>query len=159
MGKHEDKLFMKRFSAIIGALVGVTIVIMIIAAAYDREPDPTTNPSKLALAAERVAPVGAVRTEMPTQQELAQVAAAPAEAAAPADGATVFAGACQACHVTGAAGAPIPGSDAWAERAAKGAETLYTHAINGFNAMPAKGGRMDLSDADVKAAVDHMLAQ
>jgi cytochrome c5 len=36
---------------------------------------------------------------------------------------------------------------------------LYASAINGLNAMPAKGGRMDLSDEDIKAAVDHMLAQ
>jgi cytochrome c5 len=160
MGKHEDKVFMKRFSAIIGALVGVTIVILIIALGHEPVEDPTRNPSKIALAAERVAPMGAVRTELPSGEELAQVPATePMTVAAAPDGAATYASACQACHMAGAAGAPIPGSDLWAERAAKGAETLYTHAINGFNAMPAKGGRMDLSDEEVMAAVDHMLAQ
>ena len=46
---------------------------------------------------------------------------------------------------------------AWSPRVAKGMETLYTHAINGFNAMPAKGLCMTCSDDEVKAAVDHMV--
>ena len=160
MGKHEDKLFMKRFSAVIGIMVAITIIIMIIALSHEPAEDPTRNPSKIALAAERVAPIGAVRTEMPAQSEV-QVATAPVTEQVDfvIDGAATYAGACQACHAAGAAGAPIPGSDAWAERAAKGAEVLYANAINGINAMPAKGGRMDLSDEEVQAAVDYMLAQ
>lgn len=159
MGKHEDKLFMKRFSAVIGVMVAITIAIIFIAVSHKPVEDPTSNPSKLALTAKRVAPVGAVRTEMPGAEEVAVAAVeAPMEVAA-ADGAAIYASACLACHANGAAGAPIPGTDAWAERATKGAETLYASAINGINAMPAKGGRMDLSDEDIKAAVDHMLAQ
>ena len=72
--------------------------------------------------------------------------------------------ACFACHGTGAAGAPKLGDKAaWAPRIKQGKETLYKHAIVGFKGstgvMPAKGGRTDLSDADVKAAVDYMVAQ
>lgn len=169
MGRHEDKLFMKRFSMVIAALVVVTIVIIIIASTHDREADHDDYPSRFAAQAERVQPVGAVRTELATAtSEMADVEDAGTEvvlepesavAGAAIDGSAVYAGACQACHISGAAGAPIPGSDAWAERAAKGADTLYANAINGINAMPAKGGRMDLSDAEVRAAVDHMLAQ
>ena len=160
MGKHEDKMFMKRFSAVIGGLVAVTIVILIIATTYDKNVDPRENPSRLTLTAKRVAPVGAVRTEMPSGEEMAQAAAAePVQVASAPDGPTTYAAVCQACHMTGAAGAPIPGSDAWAERAAKGADALYNSAINGLNAMPAKGGRMDLGDEEIKAAVDFMLAQ
>jgi cytochrome c oxidase cbb3-type subunit 3 len=47
----------------------------------------------------------------------------------------------------------------WTDRLPKGRETLVSHAINGFNAMPAKGGRMDLSDEQVAASVDYMVAQ
>jgi len=62
-----------------------------------------------------------------------------------------------------AAGAPKFGDKAaWAPRIKQGKETLYKHAIGGFKGksgvMPAKGGRTDLSDADVKAAVDYMVA-
>ena len=160
MSKHEDKLFMKRFSWVIGILVAITILIIIIASTHERAPDSSENPSKLALAAERIAPVGAVRTEMPTEEETAQAAKpAAADVNFVVDGAATYASVCQACHMTGAAGAPIPGSDAFRERAAKGADALYANAINGLNAMPAKGGRIDLSDEQVKAAVDYMMEQ
>ena len=52
---------------------------------------------------------------------------------------------------------------AWAPRIAQGQATLEKHAIGGFQGstgvMPAKGGRMDLSDDAVRAAVEHMVAQ
>ena len=77
-----------------------------------------------------------------------------------AEGQKIYQQACFACHATGAAGAPkLDDKAAWKDRLAKGNDTLYKHAINGFNAMPAKGGRADLSDADVKAAVDYMVSQ
>jgi cytochrome c5 len=47
----------------------------------------------------------------------------------------------------------------WAPRIEKGMDTLHDHAINGFNMMPAKGGRADLSDEDIMAAVDYMVSQ
>jgi len=85
-------------------------------------------------------------------------------AAASIDGAQVYQGACMACHAAGIAGAPRTGDKAaWADRIAQGADTLYTHAIGGFQGkagvMPAKGGNAALSDDEVKAAVDHMVAQ
>ncbi|MDZ7660753.1 c-type cytochrome [Thiohalophilus sp.] len=82
-----------------------------------------------------------------------------ASVAQAAEGQNVYQQACFACHGTGAAGAPKLEKSAWGDRLAKGKDTLYNHALNGFNAMPAKGGRADLSDADVKAAVDYMLSE
>ena len=80
-----------------------------------------------------------------------------------ADGKATFQQTCFACHGTGAAGAPKAGDKAeWAPRIAKGKATLYKHAIHGFKGskgfMPAKGGRTDLSDDAVKAAVDYMVS-
>ena len=85
-------------------------------------------------------------------------------AAVAIDGAGVYQNACMACHAAGIAGAPRVGdATAWAERIAQGNETLYTNAIQGLQGqagvMPAKGGNMSLSDEEVKAAVDHMVAQ
>ena len=65
--------------------------------------------------------------------------------------------ACAACHNAGAAGAPKLGDKGqWAARLNQGYDTLVKHAINGINAMPAKGGNPDLDDIEVARAVAHM---
>lgn len=77
------------------------------------------------------------------------------------DGAALYASSgCAACHDNGVAGAPAMGdADAWAERLEKGTDELYASAINGIGAMPAKGGNPNLSDEEVEAIVDHMIAE
>ena len=94
-------------------------------------------------------------------------AAAAAPAAAPAGagadtGKALFSSACIACHGAGIAGAPKVGDKAnWAPRIAQGNAVLYDHAIKGFQGkagvMPPKGGSA-APDADVRAAVDYMVA-
>lgn len=77
----------------------------------------------------------------------------------PRDGATVYNAVCQTCHGAGLLGSPILGdAGAWGPRIAKGTETLYTHAIQGFNTMPAKGGA-DIPDEEVQNAVDYMIEE
>jgi cytochrome c5 len=72
-------------------------------------------------------------------------------------GKAVYEAVCVSCHGTGRAGAPKFGDTAaWGARISKGFETLWTHAIKGFNAMPAKGGAADLTDDEVKRAVAFM---
>ncbi len=84
--------------------------------------------------------------------------AAEAGSGGPRDGATVYAKICQACHATGAAGAPKPDDKAaWAPRIATGKATLLQSVINGKGAMPPRGGGSDLSDDEVAAAVEHLL--
>ena len=68
--------------------------------------------------------------------------------------------ACAACHMTGAAGAPKTGDKAaWEVRLAAGVDTLVKNAIKGKGAMPPKGGRPNLTDAQIKSAVEYMLAE
>ncbi len=92
----------------------------------------------------------------------AGAAAAGAGPALPKSGDETFQQVCSACHGAGIAGAPKAGDKAaWAPRVAKGKDVLYDHALKGFQGtagvMPAKGGRADLTDDLVKAAVDHMV--
>ena len=94
----------------------------------------------------------------------APVAQAPAPQAENALGKSVYGKTCALCHAAGVAGAPKPGDkEDWGPRIAQGKDTLYKHAIEGYNgakgAMPARGGAASLSDDEVKAAVDFMAGQ
>lgn len=107
----------------------------------------------------RLQPIGQVRVAGASTAE-----EAPAEvvAAAPKSGEEVYNLACVACHGAGIAGAPkYADAGQWEARIAQGKDTLYVHAIDGFQGasgvMPAKGGNTSLSDDEVKAAVDYMI--
>jgi cytochrome c5 len=79
-------------------------------------------------------------------------------------GRTVWAGTCQACHGLGEAGSPkITDNKAWAPRIAKGVETLREHALKGIigptgTMMPERGGNPELTDQQIFAAIDYMVA-
>lgn len=104
---------------------------------------------------ERLAPVG----ELCMAGDACAAAVVELAAAGGArSGDAVYSTKCATCHATGAAGAPKLGdAAAWGPRAEKGKDTLYTHAIGGFNGMPAKGLCFDCSDDEIKAAVDYMV--
>jgi cytochrome c5 len=135
---------------IIGALV-VFMILIIIAANWLSKSSTNVHDDPMVQEAieKRIAPVGQVNTG----------AVAPAAAAAgPVDGKATFEQACFACHGTGAAGAPKFGDKgAWGPRIGQGMDTLFTHALNGFKGMPPRGGRADLDDDSVKAAVKYMV--
>lgn len=87
-------------------------------------------------------------------------AADAAASSGPKDGPTVYASVCGACHDTGAAGAPKKGDKAaWAARLGAGNDALLAAVINGKGAMPPKGGAANLSDEEVKGAMDYLIAQ
>lgn len=110
--------------------------------------------------AERLKPVGEVCLQ---GQDCGSSAAASSSDTAEAssddiDGEAIYARVCFACHDNGIAGAPAIGdNDAWASRIEQGWDTLLDHSINGFNAMPARGGNPSLSDDEVAAATAHLL--
>ncbi|CBJ41019.1 putative cytochrome c (plasmid) [Ralstonia solanacearum CMR15] len=109
---------------------------------------------------ETAAPASAAAAQVQSSTP-ATVAAAPAPENAL--GKRTYGSVCSMCHAAGVAGAPKPGDKAdWGPRVAQGKDTLYKHALEGFNgntgAMPARGGST-LPDDAVKAAVDYMVAR
>ncbi len=94
--------------------------------------------------------------------KLAAIAAVSAAFAAPAlaaDGKAVYDKTCSVCHAAGVAGAPKLGDKAaWSARAGAGKDALAASVVKGKGAMPPKAGNASLSDADIKAAIDYMLA-
>jgi cytochrome c5 len=159
--------------------VPVTILVMLAVLAssvgkYDKDHPGMTDEA----IAQRIKPVGEVRlaeggsAETPTEAAAPSPTAAQAAGAAPAaapaaggqvaaagDGKAVYDKTCMACHATGLAGAPKAGDKAaWEPRLKQGMEVLYATSIKGKGAMPPKGGATQLSDAEVKAAVDYMVS-
>lgn len=65
---------------------------------------------------------------------------------------------CAMCHNAGVAGAPKLGDAEWTRRLeAKGRDTIVQNAINGLNAMPARGMCMTCSDENIAELVDYLV--
>lgn len=80
-------------------------------------------------------------------------------ATAKIDGAKVFASGCNVCHATGVADAPKLGDKAaWAPRLGQGIDALTAAVVKGKGAMPPKGAVATASDAELRAAVEYMVA-
>ena len=117
-------------------------------------PTSTASPTAAATAA-----ATAAMAALPPAAPAGGAAATTASAGAAGEGKSVYDSTCHVCHATGLAGSPKFGDKAaWAPRIATGMPALYNAALHGLNAMPPKGGNTALSDAQVKAAVDYMVA-
>lgn len=165
MSQEKDKIFFRNFSIVV-AILAIVMVLFVIAANIIGGIDYGDAQARDQAIAERTAPVGQVRMD----GDEAPAPAAAAEEAVVADagdeaniGKKVYEGLCISCH-----SAPIPGvpqigdKEDWAPRIAQGMETLYEHSIEGFHGeggmmMPPRGGDPNLSDEEVKAAVDYMV--
>lgn len=122
----------------------------------------TVTPESMAAedVVERIKPVAQVNVGEAPVIEVAAVEAATTETASSDNvGAKIVDQTCALCHRTGMMNSPkIGDADGWAPRIEKGMDKVYANAINGFNMMPARGGNAGLSDDDVKAAVDYIIA-
>ena len=155
--------FLRVFYGMIAAMVAVTILLVVVsflAGSLSGARKSAGGQADKTTLSERLAPLGTLNVAGAAVTTVTGTAVA---APAAVDGKATYDSACAACHTTGVAGAPKIGDAAgWKERLAQGKDTLYQHAIKGFQGksgmMPAKGGNAALSDTAVKAAVDHMLA-
>ena len=158
----QDSIFFRNFSILLGALVVLTIVLALIGismqnnlvANLEGEADRSSIQ-------EQIKPVAGVNTDPNAIVEAAPVAMAAAFDGS-LDGEMIYNNVCMACHTTGAGGAPKLIAAEWDTRIAQGEDMILAHAIDGFTGekglMPAKGGRTDLTDEQVKVTVDFMLA-
>jgi cytochrome c5 len=165
----QDTHFFNTFSLVIGLLVVVALGLFALArsvASETQEKQMLVESHYLKGVSERVQPFARVAVAGQDNSALKIEASAPAAGSAapaqPKDGNELYEQACKACHGAGIGGAPKAGDKAaWGPRVAKGKDLLYDHALHGFTGtagmMPAKGGRVDVSDDLVKQAVDHIV--
>ena len=158
-----DREFWKFFSTLIGGLVALAVILFILAQIVGGKSDSKhigASDSDSKAVAERIKPVGEVSVG---GNRVVDALISPASAGDDAKGKATYEASCALCHGAGIAGAPKFGDKtAWKSRIAQGKDTLYKHALGGFQGktgtmMPPKGGNMNLADADVKAAVDYMV--
>jgi cytochrome c5 len=155
--KDQDSVFFKNFSMLLGFLVLLTIVLAF-TGYYMHEDilgdnEMSTDRSAIAKTIESAAKVNTGEVMEATVEEVE----APAVAfEGSTDGKMIYDNVCFACHGTGAAGAPKLEAAAWDGRLALGLDGLTASVIKGKGAMPAKGGRPDLSEAQIDAAIIYM---
>jgi cytochrome c5 len=139
---HKDKVFC--FAALI------TVTSLMLSACGKQEPPKTEAPAPTTQAA-------------PAAEAPAPATASTASAGDEGPGAKTYKNVCSLCHSAGIGGAPkFADKAAWEPRIKQGADVLHDHALKGFTGsagtMPPKGGRPDLPDDDIKAAVDYMVS-
>ncbi|MBT8087817.1 MAG: c-type cytochrome [Gammaproteobacteria bacterium] len=166
----RDQQFFDMYSLVIGVLAAVALGLLILSMKMSERTQGiyTRDSAEYQTAvAERIRPVGQVYLpgeEQASSKPTIDTVALPEPVATALTGPQVYNSACIACHAAGVAGAPIVGVvDAWTPRISQGMETLVRHAVEGYNGaagyMPAKGGRMDLSDDEVADAVAYMVEE
>jgi cytochrome c5 len=168
--RNYDLDFLKKFSLVIGFLVVVTLGLILLASHVHQLLPQEIDPAVAKRTQARIAPSGAVYAGATgAASQAAAVAAAAATAASQVayggttDGSVIYGNLCTGCHTSGVGNAPKLETAAWAARIGQGKDTLHKHAIEGYTGpdggvMPAKGGNPALTDEQVIATVDWMLA-
>jgi len=170
LNAQANRNYFDLFMFVIGALIGAGFLIFLASKYITGESQNTyvlEDPVYQQEVLDRIKPFGRV---VLIGEEVAEVAEQASEVAAPEPVAEVLSGpqayntACLACHGAGIGGAPTTGdTPAWSQRLSQGNEILTDHVINGYQGdagyMPPKGGRIDLSDGEILAAMEYMVEQ
>jgi cytochrome c5 len=162
VSEADDRIFLKRFSLILVALAFFAMIIIGLSVGLHGTVDREESAALEAGRAQRLTPVAGVYAgETGRAAAMAAREAETTEVAAAfggsLDGALIYEQACATCHEVGAAGAPEMIASAWVGRVEKGTGQLVANAINGIGAMPARGGRNDLTDEQIEVSVTYML--
>lgn len=161
-----DKHFFDLFMLVIGGLIAVTFGLFLLAnyiaantqVVYVLQDEPYQEQ-----VAGNIKPVAAVALDGDDIADAGQVAIVEPVVEV-LSGPQVYNQACLACHGAGVGGAPIMGdAAAWTGRIAQGTEVLTQRVIDGYTGtagyMPPKGGRVDLSDDEIIAAMEYMVGE
>ncbi|MEO1889161.1 MAG: c-type cytochrome [Cycloclasticus sp.] len=155
----EDKQILNDIGKVIGLLIAVAVVISVIAITLVGDEIISGAKFQEKKVLDRIKPLGVVATTAAEAKEASPMVEAVSVEKGPMTAEQIYNTACMACHTTGAAGAPKTGDvAAWAPRIAQGADVLFEHATKGFKGMPPRGGSPQLSDEDITAAIDFMVA-
>ena len=168
--RQHDQQFFDSFMLVIGILMGIAVGLFFLVRMISIDTQGVyvlNDPAVKAAIDDRIKPVGVVALLGSAELQAAAAAAvvAPKAVAAPMSGPQVYNAVCIVCHAPpGVGGAPPVGDlAAWAPRIKEGKDTLHKHALEGFKGekgfMPPKGGRVDLSDAEIMLAVDYIVDQ
>jgi cytochrome c5 len=140
--KTPKQLVMAVLFAFVVPIIAIILLVSYVAA--DKRPAAGSDLMTAQATAERIRPVGSVEVKDVSDPNALKT------------GEQVYAGVCISCHGTGTLNAPKFGdAAAWAPRIPQGFETLVTHALKGFKAMPPQGGG-DFTDLEVGRAVVYM---
>lgn len=143
--KTPQQLIVVVLLAFLVPVLGIVLLVQLVTSGQRADPGAMTPEAVAA----RIQPVGRV-----------EFGGAGGAASGGKSGEEVFKTTCTACHQTGVAGAPKLGDKAaWGPRIKQGLQALLHSALNGKNAMPAKGGNASLSDDEVARAVVYMANQ
>ncbi len=168
--RNYDLDFLKKFSMVIGFLAALTLGLIIFSLYLQNAIPPEVSPTAAKRTESRIASIGDVYAGATGAASQAAATAAAAAAAASQvayggtlDGSVIYGQLCTGCHTAGVGLAPKLETAAWTARIAQGTQTLHKHAIEGYTGpdggvMPAKGGNPALTDEQVAATVDWMVA-
>ncbi len=163
MSEITDREFVRTFTMVMSSIVVIGVIAFLVANNVgDERVSARMAPEKVA---ERLAPVGQARLTGEPEPSVAKSSAAKPAATEPRvamSGKDVVASVCAACHTSGIMDAPKTGDQAaWDARLAAigGLDALVASAVKGKGAMPPKGGKADLTDAELHAAVAELVGK
>ena len=157
MSAEQDNVFIRNFAMVIGALLGITVLLILIANVFFG----TDNPERAALAQERaqqnMTALYAVRLTGDPAPVMASAEPAQDDGVVEVrSGEQVVQAVCIACHQGNFMNAPGVGdAEGWSARIGQGWSTLIEHTAQGYGNMPAQGA--SATEEEIRAAIEWMV--